>query len=655
MKYSLLSIVILLSFSLHQATTNSAFSQRMSSTKRGNTSSDWNETVLKMTLGTQRVVYDNRVDVRFDERQEPVLIYAFEKDGSYLQALNNYWTPDQKPIHLPGIYFMDFEIVDGNYYVLAKELAGYKGDGVLESEKEGHVLIFLKVTPQGKVIYKQKLLGHEGTAGGQYFLCTMSGNGELKYDGTYFHAFVETCGNFSSRGSSAFDIHEGDYYLTFDKQGTVRHNGRREWLHSHSGLLQMVTDRAGEAFTVSVGDAHPYGVSFNHFSDGEMKQDVVLFPDQSKLPYDDMYAASVSSTEAGIIGGLVQIGDYFYTIVATVPSEKHPTLNQAKDLLFLKFDRSGNILMQRWIEKTPNVNETVPHIIAYGDKIFLASMVQTGEYDYDYKATVAVLNTQGQYTVQPQKTNHYLDYQSRLVNFPNGDVGLVTTESYAKEFAIVRFGKGKMPSKANPSDAASMTPQGTAGNSSVSTQMPTIEKFGTCDIDLTKAVDKNLQFDGSYTIQSTPDATNGIYVTGEYSYTPDFSLYLKKLDHSNFTVEAEFMVTEYRNAAVFSMSQSNRYVEYILTKEGRVSLKLMNGKTLASSDVKYNLNTWHKAKVVVDGTRVSFYLDGRLVLTETAYIAGDKPIRTADFSTTSFGNAWVFKGYMRRFSVGQAQ
>lgn len=611
---------------------------------------EWNETSLELTLGTQRITYGNRVDVAFDASNDPVMIYSFEKDGTYLQTLSKYWSPINDAIHLKGLYFLDFKIVDGYYYVLAKELAGYTGNGKLEYEEEGHVLILLKVSQQGQIIYKKKLLGHEGVTGGKYFLCTMSGLGELAFDGTYFHVFAEICGNFSPKGSSEFDVHEGDYYLTLDKNGIVREDGRRAWMHSHSGLLQLTTDGTGQAFALSVGDAHPYGVTFNHFSNGKKVTDEVVFPDQTKLPYKDMYKASKSSTEAGIIGGLVQIGSYFYTVIATVPVEKHPTLKQPKDLLFLKFDKSGNVLKKQWIGKTPTLNETVPKIIRYGDQIFMASMLDIGDYQNDYKATVSMLNTEGEYVMEPKLTTHYLDYQSRLMSFPNGDVGLISIESYASDVEITRFGKGRLFSLINANEAQ-IEQLPTGGTSTVSLLLPSIKEQGTADINLTKSKDDNTKFKGGYSIEGIPDPNKGLYINGEYSYTPTFSLYLDEMDYSNFTVETEFMVSEYQDAPVFSMSRSSRYLNYTLTKEGGINLELNNGDIIVKSDKKYQLNAWHKAKVELSGTKVSVYLDGELVLTKTIDLAGNKAIRSADFCTTSFNNGSVLKGYLRYFKV----
>lgn len=608
------------------------------------------ESSVTLALGDKRVSYSNRSDVVYDSEDKPVLIYSFEKDGSYIQPLDNYWVSKSDVIFIKDVYFYDLQIVDGFYYVLGKELGGYSGEGRLDHEEEGHVLLLLKVDKAGNMIFKKKLMGHEGVKGGSYFLCTMSSNGCLAYDGQNFHVFIETCGNFTPKGSSAFDLHEGDYYIYANKEGQVI--DKSIWMHSHSGLLKLISSDVGEALSLSVGDAHPYGVSFNRFSNGKNEIDKVLFPDQDKLPYKDMYKVSKSSTEAGHVSDLVEIGDYIYTVIATLPVEKHPVLDQKKDLMFLKFDRNGNVLKSKWLGVTNTIDEDVPFISVYGDKIFLAYMLKTDSYDYDYKATIAVINTEGDYVVKPKSTEYYLDYQSRIINFPNGDVGLVCAEPYASEVTVSRFGETLLPSRADNVDQMSSTPDGI--NSSVKPLMPEVATNGAISIDLTKTAEENLRFDGSYKSRNVANSSKGIYCDGVYESSPDFQIYLNEFDYSNFTISSDFMVDEYRRGVVFSLSRNSRMITYALGEDGYLILKINNGTTRLESEVKYELNKWQKAKIKVVGNKITMYLDDKLVVSSITAITGASG-NTADVSTTDFGDASTFKGYLRSFEVGKAQ
>lgn len=418
------------------------------------------------------------------------------------------------------------------------------------------------------------------------------------------------------------------------------------------GIFGLVV---GEAFSLSVGDSHPYGLSFNRFINGKKEIDKVVFPDQTKLPYADMYKVSKSSTEAGHISELVQIDDYFYTVVATLPLEKHPVLDQKKNLLLLKLDRNGFVVKSKWLGITNDLDEDVPFISRYGDKIFLAHLLKTGKYEYDYKATVAIINTDGEYLIKPKSTEYYLDYQSRIINFPNGDVGLVCAESYASEVTIARFGETLLPSRANSSDASSMSniPNGISG--STKPLMPAVEVKGTVILDLTKPLEENFRFDGKCIIKNNQFSEKGIYCNGVYeSYKADFSVYLNEFDYSNFNISTSFMVDEFRNGVVFSLSSYYRMINFELKSDGHIELVLNNGTTKLISEVQYELNQWQKATISVVGNSIEMYLNDQLILNaDDVIIKGASGSKGADVSTTGFGNAATFKGYLRSFEVGK--
>lgn len=611
------------------------------------------ESSITLTLGDSRVTFNNRSDIVYDKDENPVLIYSFEKDGTYIQPLNNYWVSKSNVIAIKGVYFYDMVIVDDYYYVLAKELAGYSGHGCLKYEEEGNVLLLMKINKNGTVISKRKIMGHEGVKGGQYFLCTYSSHGKLKYDGKNFHVFFETCGNFSSKGSSEFDIHEGDYYIMMSKDGDII--SESPWNHSHSGLVQLVTDGVGEAITLSISDGYPWGLGFLRFSNGKMVSNEVLFPDKDNLPFKNMGAVGKSTTDAGEIGGLVKIGDYFYTIMATVPTAMQPVLEQKKNLLFLKFDRNGKVLISKWLGNTSLLDESVPFVTVYGDKIFLAYMLKTGEYEHNHKASFAIVNTEGDYVVLPKDTDFPLDWQSRMVNFPNGDVGIVDVTPYSSEVTITRFGEELLPSKANPSDADNMSRNSRGVNATVKPLMPKEETQGTISLDLTKTPEENKRFNGSYMVKSGSVSSDGVYCEGVYeAFDADFSIFFDEFDYSNFTITADFKVGEFRHGVVFSLSGSYRMINFELMEDGYLMLKVNNGEKRLTSEVKYNLNQWHKAKIKVVGNAITMYLDDKQVMRTNAMLKGVADLKGADISTTGFGSALTFKGYLRHFEVGKA-
>jgi hypothetical protein len=639
---------------LNQALGSATTTTNTISTNTNSKPINWNETMLTLSMGNQ-ITYDNRADLEFNSANLPVIIYSFERDGSYIQPLTKYYTAASNPIYLKGLYFYDFLIINDTYYVLAKEHAGYKGEGCLDYEDEGNILIFLKIKTDGTIVYKKNLFGHEGTTGGSKFLCTMSSAGELAFDGTYFHAFVETCGNFSAKGSTAFDVHEGDYYLTFDMNGDVRENGRSIWNHSHSNLLQLTTDETGEAYTLEVSDGGPWGINFDHFSNGKRIHSTTLYPDAAKLPYEDMYAVATNTTDAGEIGGMVQFGDLFFTVIATVPSEKHPIAEQPKDLLFISFDKSGNKVTEKWIRRTADVDESVPFIRKYGDYILMVYMVKTGTWQHDYKATVGLLNVSGEYVSEPVLTKYILNWQSRLFDFPNGDIGLISADAQGHDIEIVRFGTERLPSRLDPADEKHMGTASAFSNATVKPLMPELGKEQGVVIDLRKPADQNLRFNGTYNKEYPFDATNGIYCDGIYrNDNTQFYVYIYDFDLTNFAIEVEFKVSEFQDAPVFSLSSGYRTAEYFLTPEGKIKLHLNNSDIKLTTEATYKTDFWHTAKIEAIGETITIYLDGKSILNTTAKLIDASGETAMDIVTTSYSNGKTFKGHIRSFQSNTA-
>jgi hypothetical protein len=466
--------------------------------------------------------------------------------------------------------------------------------------------------------------------------------------------FFETCGNFSSKGSNAFDVHEGDFYIMTNKEGDIL--DQSPWNHSHSGLIQLETDGVGEALTLSISDGYPWGLGFLRFSNGKKVASEVLFPDKNNLPYKDMGAVGKSTTDAGEVGGLVQIGDYFYTVMATVPTADQPVLEQKKNLLFLKFDRNGNVLKSKWLGNTATLDESVPFVTVYGDKIFLAYMLKTDKYEHNDKATIAIVNTSGEYVMQPKNTESPIGWQSRVINFPNGDVGIVNVVPYGSEVVISRFGESLLPSRDNPSDANNMNSNNSGINTTVKPLMPEVKTKGTVSLDLTKSVDENMRFDGRYKMKNSTTSREGIYCEGVYEPSnPGLFVSLNEFDYSNFTITADFKVEEFRDGVVFSLSRSYRMINFEMKSDGYLLLSVNNGDIELSSEIQYKLNQWQKAKIKVVGNTITMYLDDKFVVTTSADIIGIADYSGADVSTTSYSNGATFKGYLRAFEIGKAK
>ncbi|MEL6537553.1 MAG: hypothetical protein AAFQ98_19180 [Bacteroidota bacterium] len=400
-------------------------------------------TTTQVTLGQGRLDYDNRARVAFHQDGAPVAIYNVEDQGAHIQRYRSGtdWVAEGEPLSFPGLFFMDFVIVNGAYFILAKGSKGHYPEGPTLITNYENILYFLKADRDGRVQWQRALMGHEGTEGGKYFLCSYSFTGQLGYDGRFFHVFSETCGNFASP-ESGYDVHQGDAYFLLDEQGQVLPEASHLWTSSHSSLPTLATGDVGEGFTLTVGDGSPWGMNFYYYEHGKRRTQQVIFPDQDRLPYANMYGVARSSTDAGIHGGIVKIGEFLYTVIATLPVEQHPILEQSKDLLFIKFRPDGTVVDEHWLGRTTGLDESVPHLIRWGNQLLLSYILKTGQYEWDYRMRYALLTTEGRYSQEALSTELYLDWQSRFFRYPNGDIGLVTSRPYRNDVAITRFSGG---------------------------------------------------------------------------------------------------------------------------------------------------------------------------------------------------------------------
>lgn len=495
------------------------------------------------------------------------------------------------------------------------------------------------------------------------FLCSYAGKGKMQFDGQYFHVFVETCGNWAQPGQ-AHDVHETDFYATLDKNGKTLEGAEHFWKTSHSSMVQMTTGGNGKAFTLTVGDGSPWGINFYQYQHGKKVSNKIIFPDQTKLPYKDMYGNARSSTDAGLIGGIVHINGYLYTVISTVPVERHPIKDQAKNLLFVKWSPSGQIMKQKWITNT-SANEMKPYVIESNGQIMLLYYEKGSESSLEGKAKVALLNTNGDFVQSPKQTNLPINWHMNFFTYPNGDIGYTYTKAYASKTTIVRLSNGKkatefsnntltQPDNTQNGSSTMFGTQpennnagssGTFGSSSVRGKLIAHFDLSQSTIDLSGNNSK-IYLKGGLTRN-----TSGVYTGGSYAKGENLQISNNSYNTSNFSVEVEFKTFEYQDAPVFSLSRSCRILAYVLTSSGNITTKLNNGKTKVPTNYRYSLNTWNTARIDYSNGSSSFYLNGKFVKT----VVGQLDINCAgsyfDLNTTDYGNGSSFKGYIRKIKV----
>jgi len=56
------------------------------------------------------------------------------------------------------------------------------------------------------------------------------------------------------------DIHNGDLFINLDYNGKLIEDSRQFWTASHSSTIQTKAFPGGDFYTMTIGDAHPYGL-----------------------------------------------------------------------------------------------------------------------------------------------------------------------------------------------------------------------------------------------------------------------------------------------------------------------------------------------------------------------------------------------------------
>lgn len=403
---------------------------------------DSKTSMLTQSLGNKEIAYDNRAQLHFKPNGEATMIYSLEEGGFYLRHLDkNLQATKGQDLAFPDLQHYDMVVLDDNTFaVLAAGKANYTSAPSLIANYR-NIAYLLKIDKTGKVLFKTQLMGHEGFKAGTFFLCSYSGGGELAYDGDKFSVFLETCGNFADNDTQEPDVHQTDYFMRVDKNGQVIKESLSPWQTSHSSLIQMALGKDKTAFTLSIGDAYPFGLNFCAYQNNKQTAKELLYPEQDKLPSEDMYSLAESSTDAGQIGSLQTDGDNLLTVMATIAPEKMPIKQQPKDLLLLKWSASGEILSKKWLTKTANIDEAMPYLMPYNNGWLLIYHQTTEEYQIDGKAILVLLDKEGNMQGIPYASDLNIDWHSQFFTYPNGDVGWLRTAPYASEVEVYRIAR----------------------------------------------------------------------------------------------------------------------------------------------------------------------------------------------------------------------
>jgi len=156
---------------------------------------------------------------------------------------------------------------------------------------------------------------------------------------------------------------------------------------------------------------------------------------------------------------------------------------------------------------------------------------------------------------------------------------------------------------------------------------------------------------------NTPFENGGIYSNGIYinGIDPNGSMALSPqiegFDFDQFTISADFQVSENLMQPVFVGGTGCRWIAFYLWPDGNVMLRYNNGEGVPTTQ-PYSLDQWHNAKVSYDGTTARLFLDDVFVCSVDAElnneICGEDDSR---IGVTDFANGFTLKGYFKEFKI----
>ena len=326
-----------------------------------------------------------------------------QEDDVILLRYNNKFQRTVAPLTLKNYRLSEMlALPDGSLVVMAGRdenntyLSGYP-----------NTLYAIKLSRENRQIFKTYIFGGKGHGPGKSWFDGRS-SAKISSNGNSFGVYLEVQKNWAEAGAEQ-DIHNGDMFVELDKNGKIIEGRTHFWTASHSSTIQVCAYPTGEYYTMTIGDAYPYGLQvYNRNKD---KNFVIWPPKEDYIPYEKVK----STNAAGILEDIAVDGKDLIAFMGTL---EHPNLGvfSKVDPLFLKFDIHGNILKKKWLTVTPDKDESVISVAPMG-KNYLVGWGKGNDYDDKWKPgplTISLIDGNGNFIRKPKELNYPFGTYSRF-------------------------------------------------------------------------------------------------------------------------------------------------------------------------------------------------------------------------------------------------
>lgn len=348
------------------------------------------------------------------------LIYPNESDV-YVQKFNSNIQKSGNPLVLRNYWFSD--VIVHNDASVAFLLGRSVNNTYLG--KYPNSIYFLKMDKNGNLGSPKLIFGENAHSAGESWFDGRS-KGKINYNGTEYGFYFEVQKNWAKAGE-ADDIHNGDMFVVTDLQGNKKPNRDHFWTASHSNTVHITSEPNGNFFTLTSGDAYPFGLQFYNRNTSFNK--VVWPPKEDHVPY----AECNSSAAAGLIRYLDAVNGEILAIVGTL---EHPNIGWKSkvDPMFLKFDTQGNITKRTWLAQTPTADDSNITVFKTSHNKYWVAWSGGNVYENNYKADnikLAQIDANGNFTQKLKEHQFPFGTYSQLIELKDGRLVWVNVEGYS--------------------------------------------------------------------------------------------------------------------------------------------------------------------------------------------------------------------------------
>ncbi|MBI9101640.1 MAG: hypothetical protein JEY99_04455 [Spirochaetales bacterium] len=315
--------------------------------------------IIALASGSYVIEYQNKDTVYFLGLDSNFQRNGFEKE------YQGYWFSEMIPAKGGGFYIALGKDINNTY------IGGYP-----------NTIFAGKLDSSGREEYLTRIFGGNGHGSlkawfdGRSRAKLTEGNSEL---GVYF----EVQKNWSETREE--DIHNGDMFVVLNSRGQIQEDRTHFWTASHSSTIQTAFGSNGDFYTMTIGDAYPYGLQY--YNRAKDRNWIIWPPEDDFVSYEEVN----STNAAGILEVMLPLEDGFIALMGTL---EHPNIGvfDKVDVLFMKVDLEGNVTDQRWLTRTPGKDESVITAIPWGQD-YLVAWGKGNDYDMDWEPANITLST----------------------------------------------------------------------------------------------------------------------------------------------------------------------------------------------------------------------------------------------------------------------